>query len=62
MSAFVARHVESGTVKSADESMAYNQLHAKFKMEQVNHSVEYKGKNGENTNQAESFFSRFLRM
>ena len=31
-------------------------------MERVNHSVEYVGKNGENTNQAESYFSRFRRM
>lgn len=62
VSAFVARHVEKGTMISADESTAYNHLHAKFKMERVNHSVEYMGKNGENTNQAESFFSRFRRM
>jgi len=60
--AFVARHVEAGTVISADESNAYNALHANFKMERVNHSIEYMGKNGENTNQAESFFSRFRRM
>ena len=60
--AFVARHVEPGTMISADESNAYNSLHAKFKMERVNHSVEYVGKGGENTNQAESFFSRFRRM
>jgi len=60
--AFVARHVTAGTVISADESTAYNVLHAKYKMERVNHSVEYMGKNGENTNQAESFFSRFRRM
>jgi len=64
--AFVARHVEVGTVISTDESNAYNALHANFKMERVNHSIEYMGeymgKNGENTNQAESFFSRFRRM
>ena len=62
VNAFVARHVASGATISADESMAYNSLHAKFKMERVNHSIEYMGKNGENTNQAESFFSRFRRM
>ena len=62
VNAFVARHVESGTTISADESNAYNSLHGSFKMERVNHSVEYMGKNGENTNQAESFFSRFRRM
>ncbi len=60
--AFVARHVEPGTTISADESNAYNSLHAKFKMERVNHSVEYVAKCGANTNQAESFFSRFRRM
>ncbi len=62
VNAFVARHVESGTTISADESNAYNSLHGSFKMERVNHSVEYSGINGENTNQAESFFSRFRRM
>ena len=60
--AFVAKHVEAGTTISADESKAYNALHAKFKMERVNHSVEYVAKCGANTNQAESFFSRFRRM
>jgi len=59
---FVARHVTAGTVISADESTAYNVLHAKFKMERVNHSIEYMGKSGENTHQAESFFSRFRRI
>ena len=62
VSAFVAKHVESGTVISADESTAYNHLHGRFRMERVNHSIEYSGPNGENTNQAESFFSRFRRM
>ena len=62
VNAFVARHVEAGTTISADESNAYNSLHGSFKMERVNHSVEYSGVNGENTNQAESFFSRFRRM
>ena len=62
VSAFVAKHVEAGTMISADESTAYNHRHAKFKMERVNHSVEYVGNNGENTNQAESYFSGFRRM
>ncbi len=60
--AFVAKHVKPGTMISADECKAYNTLHAKFKMERVNHSVEYVAKCGANTNQAESFFSRFRRM
>lgn len=59
---FVKKHVEPGTTISADESNAYNVLHATHKMERVNHSKEYVGPNGENTNQAESFFSRFRRM
>lgn len=62
VNAFIDRHVEKGTMISADESNAYNSLHARFKMERVNHSIEYMGINGENTNQAESFFSRFRRM
>ena len=59
---FVSMHVEPGTVVSADESNAYNALHAHYPMERVNHSQHYVGPQGQNTNQAESFFSRFRRM
>lgn len=59
---FVAMHAAPETVISADESNAYNALHGKYKMERVNHSQHYVGPQGQNTNQAESFFSRFRRM
>ena len=60
--AFVKKHVTKGTMVSADENRSYDVLHAHYKMERVNHSKEYVGANGESTNQAESFFSRFRRM
>lgn len=60
--AFVKKHVAKGAMVSADENRSYDALHASYKMERVNHSKEYVGANGENTNQAESFFSRFRRM
>jgi len=60
--AFVKKHIVKGTELSADENSAYNVLHSQFKMERVNHSQHYVGYNDENTNQAESFFSRFRRM
>lgn len=46
----------------ADESNAYDPLHAKFKMGRVNHSQEYRSAEGITNNYAESFFSRFRRM
>jgi len=46
----------------ADDAKCYDALHAKFAMKRVNHQERYKGENGECTNQAESFFSRFRRM
>jgi transposase-like protein len=46
----------------ADESQAYNPLHGMFPTFRVNHSIEYKAEDGTNTNQVESFFSRFKRM
>ena len=46
----------------ADEAKGYDPLHATFKMKRINHQERYKGANGECTNQAESYFSRFRRM
>ena len=46
----------------ADESNAYDALHAKFETRRVNHSVEYRAPDGTTNNQAESYFSRFRRM
>jgi ISXO2-like transposase domain len=56
------RHtVASGTEVHADESGAWNILHASYPMKRVNHSVEFKSEDGACTNQAESFFSRLRR-
>ena len=58
---FIRQHVASRTTVHADESAAWDVLHASFPMLRVNHSVEYKSEEGACTNQAESFFSRLRR-
>ncbi len=55
-------HIATGSTVFADEHSAYNVLHGQFPTMRVNHRSIYSGPNGENTNQAESFFSRFRRM
>jgi hypothetical protein len=47
---------------SADESDAYDPMHAKDDMRRVNHSVEYRSADGTTNNMAESYFSRLRRM
>ena len=49
--------VASGTEVHADESNAWNLLHASYPMKRVNHSIEFSAEDGSCTNQAESFFS-----
>jgi len=46
----------------ADDHHSYDILHSKLLTKRVIHAQHYRGSNGENTNQAESFFSRFRRM
>jgi transposase-like protein len=58
----VKANVDRSATIFADEHGAYNTLHAFYKMGRVNHGETYRGPNGENTNQAESYFSRFRRM
>ncbi|MDD5053742.1 MAG: IS1595 family transposase [Sulfuricurvum sp.] len=55
-------HIDSAATVHADDAKCYDALHAKFDMKRVNHQERYKGENGECTNQAESYFSRFRRM
>jgi hypothetical protein len=57
----IRQHVASGTTVHADESGAWDQLHASYPMLRVNHSREFKGDDGATVNQAESFFSRLRR-
>ena len=56
------RFIAPATVISADESDAYDLLHAHFQMRRFNHQVEYMADDGTTSNQAESYFSRFRRM
>ena len=55
-------NIKKGSTIFADEHPAYNVLHAHFNTQRVNHKAIYCGVNGENTNYAESFFSRLRRM
>jgi len=57
-----AAFVEKGSVICADESTAYDGLHAKFDTRRVNHTIEYRSDAGVTNNMAESYFSRFRRM
>lgn len=54
--------VKNGSVICADESNAYDRLHAKFETRRVNHSIEYRANDGTTNNLAESYLSRFRRM
>ena len=55
-------NIERDATIYADEHMSYDILHSKLLTRRVVHAKHYVGPNGENTNQAESFFSRFRRM
>jgi hypothetical protein len=53
--------IELGAEVHADEANAYDNLHARFDMRRVNHSIEYMSEEGACSNQAESYFARFRR-
>lgn len=55
-------YVKKGSIICADESNAYDPLHAKFDTRRVNHSIEYRADDGTTNNLAESYFARFRRM
>lgn len=57
---FIRSRVAKGTIINADESNAWNDLHARFEMKRVNHEEAYSA-NGACTNLAEGFFSRMRR-
>ena len=60
--AIVERFISRQAVIHADESPAYDLLHAKYKVKRVNHSLNYVDlKINTSINQAESFFSRLKR-
>jgi transposase-like protein len=57
----VRKAIKSGSTVHADESAAWDILHASFPMMRVNHSVEFASEDGACTNQAESYFARLRR-
>jgi len=57
---FIRARIAKGTIVHADESPAWNSLHAKFLMKRVNHQEGYSIDDA-CTNGAESFFSRMRR-
>jgi ribosomal protein L37AE/L43A len=57
----IRRNVASGTIINADESGAWDALHASYPMLRVNHSREFRANDGACTNEAESWFSRLRR-
>jgi len=62
VSKLTTEFVKKGSVICADESNAYDVLHAKFDTRRVNHALEYRSDAGITNNLAESYFSRFRRM
>lgn len=62
VSKLTSAFVQKGSIICADESNAYDPLHAKFDTRRVNHSIEYRADDGTTNNLAESYFSRFRRM
>ncbi len=57
---FIRARVAKGTVIHADESNAWNDLHARFEMKRINHEQAY-SLDGACTNGAEGYFSRLRR-
>jgi transposase-like protein len=57
----IRQNVASGTIVHADDSGAWDALHASYPMLRVNHSREFKSDEGACTNEAESWFSRLRR-
>ena len=56
----IQQRVQPGTTMYADESAAWDALHARYLTKRINHSEAYSA-NGACTNQVESFFSRLRR-
>ena len=60
--ALALANIDRSATIYADEHHSYNILHSTLVTRRVIHAQHYSGPNGENTNQAESFFARFRRM
>ena len=57
----IRERVETGTTIYVDEGTGWDELHARYDVRRVNHSIQFVDENC-CTNQAESFFSRLRRM
>jgi hypothetical protein len=57
---FVRSRIAKGTIVNADESAAWNDLHARYEMKRITHEEAY-SLDGACTNWAEEFFSRMRR-
>lgn len=57
---FIKARFAKGTTFHADESGAWDNLHARFEMKRINHQEAY-SLDGACTNQAEEYFSRLRR-
>ncbi len=57
---FIKSRIAKGTIVNADESGAWNDLHARYEMKRINHQEAY-SLNGACTNWAETVFSRMRR-
>lgn len=59
----VDRYIEKGSTIISDEHVSYKVIKKMdYETKTINHSEEYQNKEGTNTNQAESYFSRLRRM
>lgn len=57
---FINSRIAKGTILNADESTAWDDLHARFEMKRINHQEAY-SLDGACTNMAEGYFSRLRR-
>ena len=54
---WIKSRIANDTTVHADESNAWNELHARYEMKRINHEIAYSDKDA-STNHAESYFSR----
>ena len=57
---FIRHRVAKGTALFADDSSAWNELHASYEVKRINHQLAY-SMDGASTNEAKGFFSRMRR-
>jgi hypothetical protein len=62
INAFALKSIVKNSTIHSDGAFGYDQLEAWYESIKGDHSIAYVGDNGESSNQAESFFSRFRRL